>query len=65
MICYMKLLSLALPLSIQAYMKRYATEARLGHAPTDEDMARIHNGGPNGYKNAATLDYWRKVQQHL
>ena len=50
---------------MQAYMKRYATEARLGHAPTDEDLARIHNGGPNGYKNPATLDYWRKVQQHL
>ena len=51
--------------SLQAYMKRYATEARLGHAPTDEDMARIHNGGPNGYKNPATVAYWQRVQKYL
>ena len=54
-----------------AYMDRYATERRLGHPPTYEDMARIHNGGPNGYKNdgskkmEATLKYWAKVKEHL
>ena len=31
-------------------MKRYATKAQLGHEPTAEDVARIHNGGPNGWK---------------
>ena len=46
-------------------MSRYATAQRLGHAPTDEDIARIHNGGPNGYKNPATLPYWEKVKKYL
>jgi len=31
-----------------AYMSRYATAGRLGHKPTAEDIARIHNGGPYG-----------------
>lgn len=46
---------------IKNYMGRYATEARLGRPPTDEDIARIHNGGPNGYKNPNTIGYWNKV----
>ena len=50
---------------IQAYMDRYATEARLGHPAKDEDIARIHNGGPNGYKRDSTLGYWEKVNSHL
>ena len=50
---------------IQAYMDRYATGARLGHPATDEDIARIHNGGPNGYKRDSTLGYWEKVKSHL
>ena len=50
---------------IQAYMDRYATERRLGHPATDEDIARIHNGGPNGYRRHSTLKYWRKVEAHL
>ena len=48
-----------------AYMKRYATIKRLGHAPTAEDIARIHNGGPNGYRKAATDGYWAKVKAEL
>ena len=50
---------------IQAYMNRYATEARLGHPATDEDIARIHNGGPNGYRKDSTLGYWEDVKEHL
>mmetsp|Transcript_17324 Transcript_17324/g.34937 ORF Transcript_17324/g.34937 Transcript_17324/m.34937 type:complete len:117 (+) Transcript_17324:88-438(+) len=50
---------------IQAYMNRYATRARLGHDPTDEDIARIHNGGPNGYKKQATVSYWEKVKNAM
>ena len=50
---------------MQAYMNRYATCSRLGHEPTDEDIARIHNGGPDGYKRKATDDYWKKVEKHL
>lgn len=45
---------------MQAYMNRYA-----GSSPTDEDIARIHNGGPKGHKNPKTLGYWKKVQSHL
>ena len=46
----------------RAYMKRYATEKRLGRVPTFEDMARIWNGGPNGFKKSATVKYWNKVK---
>jgi hypothetical protein len=47
---------------VLAYWARYATKGRLGHEPTDEDKARIHNGGPNGHKKDSTLKYWDKVQ---
>lgn len=47
------------------YMARYATERRLGRPVTDEDRARIWNGGPNGYKKKATLKYWDKVRKEL
>jgi hypothetical protein len=46
----------------RAYMARYATKERLGREPTLEDVARIHNGGPNGYLKKSTLLYWNKVQ---
>ena len=47
------------------YLKHYATEKRLGHAPTMKDCAMIWNGGPNGYKKAETLKYWEKVRKQL
>ena len=50
---------------ILAYWDRYATMKRLGRIPTDEDRARIHNGGPNGYKKSATVKYWNKIQNEL
>ena len=50
---------------IQAYMDRYATAARLGRTATDEDIARIHNGGPNGYQESSTVSYWNSVQPML
>lgn len=46
-----------------AYMYRYATKERLGREPTLEDIARIHNGGPNGYLKLSTIKYWNKVKQ--
>tara|TARA_R110000803_G_scaffold36364_1_gene78100 strand:+ start:43 stop:429 length:387 start_codon:yes stop_codon:yes gene_type:complete len=46
----------------KAYMARYATEERLGHKPTASDIARIHNGGPNGHKKSATDKYLLKVK---
>ena len=54
----------------QRYMKRYATEKRLGRPVTDEDRARIWNGGPRGVwakgKKKIKLDkYWAKVNNVL
>ncbi|KAJ8602084.1 hypothetical protein CTAYLR_001632 [Chrysophaeum taylorii] len=43
-----------------AYMKRYATKARLKREPSVEDIVRIHNGGPNGFEKEATLPYYDK-----
>ena len=46
-----------------AYMKRYAREAWTNPNKFDaEKVARIHNGGPKGYKKTATLKYWNKVK---
>ena len=49
----------------RTYVEHYATENRLGRPPTLEDLARIHNGGPDGYKQDRTLPYWRKVKTVL
>ncbi len=48
---------------VRIYLNHYASEARLGRTPTYEDMARIHNGGPNGYKKDCTKAYWGKVER--
>ena len=49
-----------------AYMKRYAREAWTNPKKFDaEKVARIHNGGPKGYKKTATIKYWKKVQKTL
>lgn len=44
------------------YLKHYATKKRLGRKPTFEDMARIHNGGPDGWKKESTKPYWNKIK---
>ena len=54
----------------QRYMKRYATEKRLGRPVTDENRAKIWNGGPRGVwakgKKKIKLDkYWAKVKNVL
>lgn len=38
------------------YIDMYATESRLGRTPTDEDKARIWNGGPIGCFDNGSLD---------
>ena len=38
---------------------------REGRKPTLEDLARIWNGGPQGYKKEATKKYWAKVKSIL
>ena len=50
---------------ISSYMGRYATPQRLGGQPTDEEIARIHNGGPNGFRRNTTLPYWVRVMTEL
>lgn len=50
---------------VLAYMDRYATEERLGRPVTFEDIARIHNGGPNGHRKESTKKYWKKVEARL
>ena len=42
------------------YGERYAR--RTGRQPTAEVLARIHNGGPDGWRKPATEGYWRKVK---
>ena len=46
-----------------AYMNRYAGAAwQSQSAFNPEFVARIHNGGPKGYKKTATIKYWKKVK---
>ncbi len=40
------------------YWQRYG-------ATTDEERARIHNGGPRGMSKKATIKYWNKVQEAM
>ena len=40
-------------------------QAATGNAPTLEVLARIHNGGPTGYKKSSTERYWRRVKKQL
>jgi len=47
----------------QIYLGHYATEKRLGHKPTAVEVARIWNGGPNGYKTRATDGYAAKFNK--
>ncbi len=44
---------------VRAYLCHYGGDVSL------LDMARIHNGGPNGHKKEATLEYSRKVEAIL
>lgn len=45
------------------YGKRY--ERLTGKKVTNEVLARIHNGGPNGFKKASTDKYWKEIQRYL
>ncbi len=45
---------------VLAYWNRYAQKGA-----SFETLARIHNGGPNGYKKSATIAYWNKVKSRL
>lgn len=45
------------------YGKRY--ERITGKKVTAEIIARLHNGGPNGFQKQCTLKYWHKVKSVL
>lgn len=45
---------------LEYYGERY--QRKTGRTPTAEVLARIHNGGPNGWRKDSTLEYWRKVK---
>jgi hypothetical protein len=45
---------------VLAYWDRYAP-----NNATDQQLARIHNGGPKGHRNPKTLEYWTKVKREL
>ena len=47
-----------------AYLEYYGERYRrmMGKEPTAEVLARIHNGGPNGWRKEATAVYWAKVK---
>ena len=42
------------------YVRIYAPKGA-----TAEQIARIHNGGPDGHRQPETVAYWRKVRRHL
>merc|ERR550534_1592775 len=46
---------------VAAYMNRFATESRIGRVPSAEDVVRIFDGGPNGWADESTSDYWYTV----
>ena len=52
---------------VEIYLTNYGKsyEKKTGKKATNEVLARIHNGGPNGYKKDATKKYWDKVQKEL
>jgi hypothetical protein len=48
-------------LMVVIYLDYYATRKRLGHRPTWTDRARIHNGGPCGFKKSNTVQYGKDI----
>lgn len=47
------------------YLWLYATPKRIGRPVTNEDRARIWNGGPHGWRRKATEGYWAKVKREM
>src|SRR3989304_4108123 len=49
----------------RAYLDRWGThyEETTGRRATLEVLARIHNGGPAGWRKTSTGRYWREVKR--
>lgn len=45
---------------VRAYLRRYGSSDS-----TLEQLARIHNGGPDGHTQRETIKYWIKVKKEL
>ncbi len=48
---------------VDAYMRRYVPVSWWWRDA--EVIARVHNGGPKGYRKTATEKYWEKVERRL
>jgi hypothetical protein len=48
---------------VLAYWRRYCPKAL--EALDAETLARIHNGGPDGNREASTVAFWKKVEREL
>lgn len=48
---------------LTGYLNRYARNAIKSH--DYQTLARVWNGGPMGYRNEKTIEYWKKVKKHL
>lgn len=48
---------------VTAYLNRYAPKAVSSN--DFKTLARIHNGGPKGFKYSSTIQYWAKVEKNL
>jgi soluble lytic murein transglycosylase-like protein len=48
---------------LRHYGERY--ERLTEREATYEILARIHNGGPDGWEKPSTNKYWKKISQHL
>lgn len=46
------------------YLTTYGSKKFLGRKATPEDLARIWNGGPDGWKKKSTKSYWRQVVRY-
>ena len=49
--------------ALWAYTRHYTEAAGIDWVP--RNIARIHNGGPDGWKQACTLEYWEKIRAEM
>lgn len=49
---------------VRQYLTKYGKQYEMKEKKkaTYEVLARIHNGGPDGYKKTSTISYWKKVK---
>jgi hypothetical protein len=50
-----------------AYLTRWGKhyEKMTGKPATAKVLARIHNGGPNGWRKDSTVKYWNKIKREM